>query len=530
MDSLPERHIVRHWWKGILPSAPGGMPWPDKPEEAALDAMRHSAANIHDGPLLVERLRVQYAGSGLQVPPRVEDLLHVDARTVTTGHQLCLAGGPAFTYYKILTAIHLAKRLEERWESSVIPVFWLASEDHDFDEVRRLWNGEGWSSWSPEQPSGGPVGRMSTAGLQPFMEDWCRTAGIGEVGLGSAGSGGQSTLSGAMRHWVHALFGSDAVVVIDGDDPALKARFEEVMRLEIEEGMTHDGVKAWDDVLAHAGFSPQVHARACNLFHLGEAGRHRLVKEAGGWKSLGGAAWQDESALLTEVSDHPAHFSPNALLRPVYQSMLLPDVAVVGGMAEVAYWLQLPGVFNRLELRQPVLVPRDGSLVLPKKWAGLMDRCGLGPSDWNGGRDQWEARWMESADAPDVNAWRQGLKRDAASAAAQLKAFDPALESGAQVAEAKMEKLLDRLEQQVMRSAKRKEGDGLARIARLDAWCRPDGALQERIINFFHLSEVWRRQDGVGESLPQALDLAFRQGHEIGEWRPLMHVIRQQEV
>ena len=137
---------------------------------------------------------------------------------------------------------------------------------------------------------------------------------------------------------------------------------------------------------------------------------------------------------------------------------------------------------------------------------------------------------MESADAPDVNAWRQGLKRDAASAAAQLKAFDPALESGAQVAEAKMEKLLDRLEQQVMRSAKRKEGDGLARIARLDAWCRPDGALQERVISFFHLSEVWRRQDGVGESLPQALDLAFRQGHEIGEWRPLMHVIRQQEV
>ena len=530
MDSLPERHIVRHWWHGTLPCAPDEVSWPETPGEAALDAMRQSAANIHDGALLVERLRAQYAASGMRVPPMAENLLDADARTVTTGHQLCLAGGPAFTYYKILTAIHLAKRLEERWGSCVIPVFWLASEDHDFDEVRRLWTEDGWSSWTPAQSAGGPVGRMSIAGLRPFLEEWCRAVGIEDGDVGPAGIGDQVNIAGAMRHWVHAMFGPDGIVVIDGDDPALKARFAEVMRLEIQQGITYGAVKAWDDALGQAGFRPQVHARACNLFHLSEAGRHRLVKEEGSWKSLGGAAWQDEAALLAEVSEHPEHFSPNALLRPVYQSMLLPDVAVVGGMAEVAYWLQLPGVFDRLELRQPVLVPRDGSLVLPKKWAGLMDRCGLGPSDWNGGRDQWEARWMESADAPDVNAWRQGLKRDAASAAAQLKAFDPALESGAQVAEAKMEKLLDRLEQQVMRSAKRKEGDGLARIARLDAWCRPDGALQERIINFFHLSEVWRRQDGVGESLPQALDLAFRQGHEIGEWRPLMHVIRQQEV
>lgn len=137
---------------------------------------------------------------------------------------------------------------------------------------------------------------------------------------------------------------------------------------------------------------------------------------------------------------------------------------------------------------------------------------------------------MESTQAPDVKAWKQGLKRDAESAAAQLKAFDPALESGAQATEAKMEKLLDRLEQQVMRSAKRKEGDGLARIARLDAWCRPDGALQERTVNFFHLAEMWQKQGGDGDSLRQTLDLAFLRGHEIGEWRPLMHVIRQQEA
>ena len=137
---------------------------------------------------------------------------------------------------------------------------------------------------------------------------------------------------------------------------------------------------------------------------------------------------------------------------------------------------------------------------------------------------------MGDVQPADVKAWKQGLKRDAESAAAQLKAFDPALESGAQATEAKMEKLLDRLEQQVMRSAKRKEGDGLARIARLDAWCRPDGALQERTVNFFHLAEMWQKQGGDGDSLRQTLDLAFLRGHEIGEWRPLMHVIRQQEA
>jgi len=525
IESLPEGHIVQLWWEGELADLPGAS-WPEKPDAVRLDAKRNSVQAGVERTLLVRTIEEQYAASGMPSPPRCSDLKNPESYTVTTGHQLCLAGGPAYTYYKIRTAVELARRCEIRWCVPVVPIFWLASEDHDFDEIRRVWDGKAWLNWVPESPKGGAVGRMDTTGLASFLDAWYTAVGMAPGTVSQSKNPGP-TLSDAMRHWVHDHFGSDGILVVDGDDPTFKTAFVSVMREEVSTAFTREKVEQCNVALRQAGAEPQVFVRDCNLFHLSEGSRTRLVCQNGQWQSLAGKSWPDLSALLEDISMNPGDFSPNALLRPLYQSCVLPDVAVVGGPAEIGYWLQLPGVFAHVNRTQPVLVPRDSFLVLPRKWALQMQRNGLSSEDLTNGLTEWEQGFVDEQSAPDLNSWRLALKREAEEALDEFSAFDPSLEGSVKAARAKMEGLLERLESQVRRAVKRKEKDALDRLAKLHAWVQPDGHMQERVAHFDHLQSVWDQTKGDTSSLTEAIDEAMTQGHKGENWSPLMHILLQ---
>ena len=527
IGSLPENHIVRRWWEGEMPPLTSDGVWPHCPSEGAFDAKRDAVGRKpHFGPLLVERIGKQYAAAKMDPPGRLLELDHAQTRTVTTGHQLCLAAGPAFTFHKIQTAITLAHRLQERWRTSVVPVFWLASEDHDFDEIRSLWDGKQWQSWSPQSPQGGAVGRMSTLGLAEELSSWTSATSLVPEVSGCLEFPQGCTLSQAMRHWVHAMFGPDQLVVIDGDDPAFKATFVEVMQREVREGLTYHAVSACNQDLESAGFKPQVHVRPCNLFHLSPGGRHRLVSSEEGWASLGGAQWKGAEDLCQAIASHPEAFSPNALLRPVYQSLLLPDVALVGGLAEVAYGMQLPGVFARLEMEQPILVPRDSAVILPRRWSNVAAKTGLDDAALLKSKSMWVDGLVEQSEAPDLRSWKQAMQGEAAAAGEALSSVDPSLEGSVKAALAKMENVLDRLDQQTVKAVKRKESESISRLNRLDDWVRPNGQAQERVVHFFHLASEWSQQSEQALPLEDALAETFYQGHKSSDWSPLVHVIR----
>lgn len=526
LAGLPAQHVVRQWWEGTLPDAGEDAPWPFRPD---LDALKRKsrAIGVHPRLALVQRrVRMQYEEAGLAVPGQLASLDSPEVRTVTTGHQLCLAGGPAFTYYKIRTAITLADRLSAAWGQPVVPVFWLASEDHDFDEVRRLWDGTQWRQWTPPNPVGGPVGRVSSDGLVSAMAEWLEAVSPSagdRVVLENPGR----NLADAMRRWVHGQFGPDAMVVVDGDDPELKASFAEHMGREIKASIVHDAVTRRNAVLAGGGWSPQVHVRPCNLFHLTPGGRHRLERKDQGWHTASGQHWPDDAALLDALERDPAAFSPNALLRPVYQSFLLPDVAVVGGLAEVAYWLQLPGAYAHFGVEQPALVPRDGAVVLPRKWAGLMVRSGVTISDLNRPWAAWEAQWVNRSSVPDVREWRAAMRTHAETTRTEFSALDASLVGSVEAGIAKIEAVLDRLDQQAVRAFKRREQDDRNRLERLHGWVMPDGQAQERVAHFVHLKTAWDREAEADRSLVATVDRAFEEGHQAGNWRPLMHILIQ---
>ena len=520
IDGLSETHPVRQWWERRLEGDGDLGGWPSRPDRAALDSLREPAgANRVDRNLLVEVAREQYAGASMAVPAALGRLATNEARTVTTGHQLCLAGGPAFTFYKALTAVHMAQWLENRWGTPVVPVFWLASEDHDFEEIQSLWDGAEWHRWKGEgEPSTGAVGRMEAGGAQDLLGRWSDAAGLTAERKDRIVGGASGSLSEAMRRWIHHLVGPDRLLVLDGDDPRLKGAFAERMVREIQEGVLFREVGRVNAVLDQNGHAPQVHVRETNLFHLTAGGRHRLVSHGDGW-TAGARAWPDSQALIEEVKADPAAFSPNALFRPLYQAYLLPDVAVVGGLAEVAYWLQLTTAYAAFGLARPALVPRDGARVVPGPWTALAASLGMTRSEFGAALPAWEARWLAALGGPSTDSWRAALDREADAARARFTALDASLEGSVEATRAKIHKLLDKLEGQGRRALRRQHADELAELTRLHGWLYPEGNPQERVANVHVLADAWQEE----ESLEDTLNRSFLEGHRGEDWRPVLH-------
>jgi len=178
-------------------------------------------------------------------------------------------------------------------------------------------------------------------------------------------------------------------------------------------------------------------------------------------------------------------------------------------------------------MTQPVLVPRDGALVLPERMSKLMERCGLDDEHLGGSLQDWIGMLVEAGDVPDLESWRQSLRTNADDALEAFAALDGSLEGSVKATLARMEGMLDKLEGQSRKAFKRKEQDALGRLERLHRWVQPDGALQERVAQFQYLDALWEAGRGNGAALKDAVARAFEEGHEPGDWRPLMHVLRQ---
>lgn len=524
MDTLGKGHVVRQWWEGRLSDAMGNA-WPQRPTAEGLDACRaQGGTGAADRAMLIRHIREQYDQSGWPCPRMVDLLTDPSVRTVTTGHQLCLAGGPAFVVYKIRTAMALANTLTERWGTPVVPVFWLASEDHDFEEIRAIWDGARHHIWSSEE-AGGAVGRMAVEPAAETVSDWAQSAGLDPDATAELVDSCRGTLSDAMRRWVHQIVGTDEFVVIDGDAPALKAAFAGHMAREITEGLLFREVSKVNAALEPMGHAPQVHVRETNLFHLSDRRRARVQRTPTGWMA-GDQNWASDSDLVSALQARPEAFSPNALLRPLYQSFLLPDVAVVGGLAEVSYWLQLTTAYSAFGLAQPIPVPRDAVRTMAAADAELLDRLGLEPNELGGNLQEWEARWMEGQNPPDAGAWRNAIDEHLDAVRAGFTALDASLAGSVEATRVQMMKALDKLDVRGRRATRREAQAELEELEALHRVLNPEGEPQERVANVRILGARWSGPS----ALEEALASTFKEGHGGKDWRPVLHTVMEGAV
>jgi bacillithiol biosynthesis cysteine-adding enzyme BshC len=365
----------------------------------------------------------------------------------------------------------------------------MASEDHDFDEINffRLHG----KKFKWEHQHGGAVGELDTDGIEkivPLLRDELGPGAYSEdlVRLFEQAYTDHSNLADATRFLADSLFGKEGLVVVDGNDKVLKELFAPFAKQELLEKPTFKAVSASSERLEALGYSRQVNPREINLFYLHDEGRKRIVEEDGHYHVLDtNTKWQ-QPELIQELEDHPERFSPNALLRPLYQEVVLPNLCYIGGGGEMAYWLQLFDCFRSFKVEFPVLMLRNSVLLVTQKQWNKFERFGIGLEtlfqDWH---ELSTAYVAEHSRIPiDFGPQRKYLKAQFKSLHELADQTDPSFRGAVAAQEKKQLNGLDKLEKRLVKAQKKKMSDGLERLSELKEALFPQESLQERGENF----------------------------------------------
>lgn len=426
---------------------------------------------------------------GLEISPGTQQNIHrlTDSNTftVTTGHQLNIFTGPLYFIYKIISTIKAAEKLNEQYQDyHFVPVYWMASEDHDFEEIStfRLY-GENYT-WKTDQK--GAVGHFDPKELKEILSEM-----PGKNGLFEEAYLKHNTLADAVRYYVNELFGESGLVVLDPDNASLKLLFKDVIEADILKGEAKGKVLENNEKLENLGYGIQVFVRDINFFYLGDGFRARIEKNGDKFDVLETDISFSEADIKKEIGDSPEKFSPNVILRPLYQERVLPNLAYFGGPSEVTYWLQLKGVFDHFDTPIPVLVPRNFAVILPSHIIRKMEKCHIGDDDLFMDPDDLIREYtLENSDKElSLNGKREKIEEVYEVIQQQAEAVDvtlgPMVEGFAQ----KASKGLEKIEKKILRAQKKNMSDKTRQITEVFQYTRPGGVPQERsdnFLNFYH--------------------------------------------
>lgn len=437
---------------------------------------------------LVAALRTQYAGV-MEVHPAVQanlDLLAKDTTfTITTGHQLNVMTGPLYFIYKIVTAIKLSRQLKEAYpQYDFVPVYWMATEDHDFAEINHFQLFGKSYSWEASQ-LGGPVGRLP---LDGFAEQILAAlpADVPAAFREAYEAGG--TLTEATRRLTHSLFGEYGLVSLDADTPALKQALVPVLEREIREQTSNEAVQATNQQLEAAGYQAQVYSRPFNLFFIPDD-NHRERLEADATRNCVAVLNTDhcygQDELLTLARQHPEQFSPNVVLRPLYQEILLPNLCYIGGGAEVAYWFQLKQIFAAYQVPYPMVLPRNSGLYISRANTGKLRKLELSVIDIFQPLPELKKQLGAALGQEEVSLAEQqeAINETFAQIKALAERLDPTLVKAVAAEASKVAGSVAGVEKRLAKAAESKHETAYFQLSGLKDKLFPDGGLQERTDN-----------------------------------------------
>lgn len=419
--------------------------------------------------------------------------------TVTTGHQLCLFTGPLYFIYKIISTINLTQKLREEYPGKhFVPVYWLASEDHDFAEINHAYlYGKKLEYSVGESFAGWPVGRISTEMVKPVLDNLFTIMGEGPNAtelkeIIQDAYTKHSTISEATFYLVDKLFGKYGLVIIDADNAELKKTFIPILTDELVNQSSDKHITETNQKLIKAGVEPQVNSREINLFYIDENGRNRIEKQGDKYAVVGTNTSFTQDEIIAEVNKTPEKFSPNVVLRPVYQQIILPNIAYVGGPSEIAYWLQLKDVFAYHNAAFPVLIPRNSATVIDKPTNARMDKLKVTMKDMFRDIEEVIKEYVVQNSAVSIGfeEEKEQLASIYAAIIKKTKEIDPTV---AALPEAELQKqynALKNIETKLIRAQKQKDETSVNQLRKLKEKLFPEGVLQERHDNFipFYLS------------------------------------------
>ncbi len=445
-------------------------------EKGIQAAIQNRKRPAFSGTKLVEVLRSQY--EGLKISPALELNLQKLERdntfTLTTGHQLCIFGGPLFVAEKVLSVIRLAAQLTEtNKEKNFVPIFWLASEDHDDEEVRKFFTSETeFVRYKAEF--------FSATGRHVIGKEIEECFSNPQRSHFSAIYSKGKSWSRAFRELWNEWLGEKGVVILDPDDRNLKEAFLPIMLKELEMGICEKEGLQTNVRLENEGFPLQLHFRKPALFYLTNEKRERILLKEGQFFTESGHSWSLDE-IKACAKQFPERFSPNAALRPVYQEFLLPNIVYSGGWAELAYWFQLKDIFRAFSVDYPVLIPRMNASILGSDQLQQMEQCGIQLAELSLGLEAWQsklyAKYWDSNEFEPVEAQMvesfQTLEKHAGT-------IDSTLSNHVQAQLTRLKKFMESLKKKIKKSIRNKYPKPFLAALELDRALNPDGKPQER--------------------------------------------------
>jgi bacillithiol biosynthesis cysteine-adding enzyme BshC len=407
---------------------------------------------------------------------------------VVTGQQVGLFSGPAYTIYKALTAAKLAETLTAKGVPAV-PVFWLATEDHDFAEVNHAWlfdaNHRPAKLEMRRTANSHPAGEITLV-APPVRELRATLRGLpfGEevADLVEETYRAGSTMGSAFGELMRKLLPALDILQVDPMLPAFRELAAPSLRAAVEAAPELTArVLEQNSELAAAGYHAQVHVESQTSFvFLLENGKRLTLRRHDQEYVING-----RHLSTRELMDKASALSPNALLRPVVQDSILPTAAYIGGPAELAYLAQSEVLYRVLLGRMPVAVPRTGFTVLDERSHKLMERYGLGLPDFFHGEEVARERISAKLVPPQVNAALQETTATVEGALELLKReiaqFDPTLGAALERSGRKIRYQLGKIERKAGREALRRDERAARDAASLSGLIYPERHLQERL-------------------------------------------------
>ena len=453
--------------------------------KAAIEA-RKATENYRQ--ILVEVLRKQYAGFALTTSQEsnLNNLLLENTFTITTAHQPNIFTGHLYFIYKILHTVKLALDLSAIMpENNFVPVFYMGSEDADLDELGHVFIDGEKLTWDTKQT--GAVGRMKVDKSLLALID--RMAGRLEVlpygkeimELFKKAYVIGSTIQQATLHVVNSLFNNVGLSVLIPDNADLKRPFSQVIKRELKERFSHPLVEATAQKMREH-YKVQASGRELNLFYLIDDNRERIefVNDYFEVKSLH-LKWTEEE-IFNEVDLHPERFSSNVILRGVFQEMILPNIAFIGGGGEVAYWLELMKVFEACKVPYPVVILRNSFLLATQSHVNKIEKLGFTLEDLFESERTLLDTLVKRESKQQLTI--ENEKKAIIDAYNKIKNFtnkvDATLNNHVTSLAVKVEKSLSELEKKMLKAEKKKFQAQARQIQHLKKQLFPQNSLQER--------------------------------------------------
>lgn len=420
---------------------------------------------------------------------------------VTTGQQAGLLTGPLFTIYKALTLVRLAEKLEAALGTLVIPIFWVASEDHDWEEVnhthlalprdgvRRI--------QLPDDPAHPfPMGDVRLgSGIRTVLDEVSDLLSEGPCNGGllkliREAYRPEATVSESFTELLAELLAPFDLCITDAADPAVKEGSAGVLATAFRASVEHERIlRERTERLEAAGYHAQVAVleRGSNVFYHGEQGRSRIYHDGTNFQTAAGEALGPEADLLAQVQRDPARFSPNVLLRPVVESSVFPTVAYVAGPGETSYFAQITALFPAFGIEPPMVYPRASLLLLETPMRRLLEKLELEPGQLARPRHELVALLARDSFPESMQQTLERLGQEVTEGYRELIdeaiSIDPTLEGAlARLRNEALSRISDS-ERKITQHIKRKEGVRIGQLDRLLDNLYPEGKPQERVLN-----------------------------------------------